>query len=70
VHADGVDIGAVQQRLVRAGVVGADPFDQLVLAKIAGPRRGLAGRGLGSGRRLNRRVDVRGGLGRLDRERF
>jgi hypothetical protein len=50
VHAHGVDIGAVQQRLVRRRVVGVDPLDQLVLAEellarlgAAGSRRGFVG---------------------------
>ena len=34
-HAHAVDIGAVEKRLVRRGVVALDPLDQLVLAKIA-----------------------------------
>jgi hypothetical protein len=32
----GVDIGAVEQRLVGGRIVTLDPLDQLVLAKIAG----------------------------------
>jgi hypothetical protein len=50
VHAHPVDIGAVQQGLVRRGVVTLDPVDQLVLAKIAcwAPARlGFAGGGVG-----------------------
>jgi hypothetical protein len=33
VGAHGVDVGAVQQRLVGGRVVGGDPLDQLVLAQ-------------------------------------
>jgi hypothetical protein len=33
VHAHGVDVGAVEQRLVGAGIVGPDPFDEFVLAQ-------------------------------------
>jgi hypothetical protein len=44
VHADGVDIGAVQQRLVGVRLIGADPLDQLELAQELGsPRFGGGG---------------------------
>ena len=39
VRLHGVDVGAVEQRLVGAGVVFLDPLDQLVLAHHATPRR-------------------------------
>jgi hypothetical protein len=32
VHAHGIDIGPVEQVLVDAGIVGADAFDQFILA--------------------------------------
>jgi hypothetical protein len=48
VHAHGVDIGAVEQRLVGAGIVFADALDQLVLAQK------LGGRSLDGRRRRNR----------------
>ena len=38
----GIDVGAVEQRLVGAGVVLLDPLDQLVLAHHATPRRAPA----------------------------
>jgi hypothetical protein len=38
VHAHGVDVGAVQQVFVGGRVVGLDPLDQLILAKILLPR--------------------------------
>ncbi len=60
VHTHGVDVGAVQQRFVGAGIVGAHPIDQLVLTqelaalglglKLLGSR--LDGKGGGLGRRL------------------
>jgi hypothetical protein len=50
VHLHRIDIGAVDQRLVGAGVVGADPLDQLILAQELLTRR-LRPRG----RRLRRR---------------
>ena len=34
VHAHGVDIGAIQDRLVRCGIVGTDLLDQLVLPQV------------------------------------
>ncbi len=40
VHAHGVDIGAIEQRLVRRGVVALDLLDQLILAQQFGPGLG------------------------------
>jgi hypothetical protein len=37
VHPHGVDIGAVEQRLVSGRIVGSDLLDQFELAKEAGP---------------------------------
>jgi hypothetical protein len=48
VHAHGIDIGAVQQRLVGGRIVGPDAVKQFVLAQEAGSR------GLGGGRRGRR----------------
>jgi hypothetical protein len=36
VHADRIDIGAVEQRLVRGRIIALDPFDQLELAQKLG----------------------------------
>jgi hypothetical protein len=33
VHADSVDIGAVEEGLVGAGIVSANPLDQFILAQ-------------------------------------
>jgi len=46
VHPHRIDIGAVQQGLVRAWVIGADTLDQFVLAKVLRARLGDGG-GLG-----------------------
>jgi hypothetical protein len=46
-HAHGVDIGAVDQRLVGGGIIALDPLDQLVLAQEAQRRLALAGRPFG-----------------------
>jgi hypothetical protein len=72
VHPYRVDIGAVQQRLVGGRVIGPDTLDQFVLAKEARTRGGSGGgrRAGGTGDRLLRRVNGRGGLGRLDNEGF
>jgi hypothetical protein len=72
VHPHGVDIGAVQQRLVGGRVIGPDPLDQFVLAQEARTRGGAGGgrRPGGAGGRLLRRVNGRGDLGRLDNEGF
>jgi hypothetical protein len=59
VHAHGIDVGAVEKRLVGGGVVGADLLDQLELAE---ELRTLRRRGDG-----RRRLGVEGyggGLGR------
>jgi hypothetical protein len=58
VHAHGIDVGAVEQGFVGAGIIGADAIDELVLAqKPAALRLGLApggGRGrFGWGCRLD-----------------
>ena len=58
VHAHGVDIGAVQQRLVGGRVVGPDLVDQFVLAKQ-----------LGRTRRNRRVLGLGDGWGRLDSKR-
>ena len=48
VHAHGIDVGAVQQRLVGGRVIGLDPVDQLILAQEAlVARRGRVGAGRG-----------------------
>jgi hypothetical protein len=71
-HPHGVDIGAVQQRLVGGRIIGPDPLDQLVLTQETRTRGGAGGgrRPGGSGGRLLRRVNGRGDLGRLDNEGF
>jgi hypothetical protein len=38
VHLDGVDIGPIEKRLIGAGVVGLDPFDEFVLPQKLGRR--------------------------------
>jgi hypothetical protein len=62
-HAHGVDIGAVQQALVRGGIIGLDALDQFVLTQ----ELGAAARPL-RGRRAFLRGD--GLKRRLDGERF
>jgi len=63
VHAHGVDIGAVDQRLVGGGIVALDPLDQLVLAQEAQRRLGLARRrGFGVGLGRKRRREAENGL--------
>jgi hypothetical protein len=56
VHAHGVDVGLVEQGLVRRVVVALDALDQLVLAQVARPGGGgrSARRAASSGRRLGR----------------
>jgi hypothetical protein len=64
VHANCIDVGAVEQRLVGGGVVGLDPLDQLVLAQELRRRRRRLGR-LGGFREAVRKRDGRQGrLGR------
>jgi len=62
-HAHGIDIGAVQQGFVGAGVIALDPVDQLILAQEFGAGRG--GRVFSLGRRaFSRRGFGRGGFER------
>ena len=50
VHPHGVDVGAIEQRLVRRRVIALDPLDQLVLAQeLRAGRRRLGGERLGRG---------------------
>jgi hypothetical protein len=45
VHADGVDIGAIEEGFVGAGIVSANALDQFILAQeLAGRGFGLVGR--------------------------
>jgi hypothetical protein len=71
VHARGINIGAVQQVFVGRGVIGLDPVDQLILAKI--PRRlGCGGgscRGEDFGQRFGR-IGERGGPDRVGGDRL
>jgi hypothetical protein len=67
-HAHGVDIGAVQQALVRGRVVGLDALDQLVLAQKLGTPPASDGRWDGRKRkrlgRAGRRLQhIQGGVG-------
>jgi len=62
VHPNRIDIGAVEQGLVRARVIGPDAFDQLILAqKTPRGRFGFAalkGARRRSGRRKERALNV------------
>jgi hypothetical protein len=58
VHADGIDIGPVQQGLVGVRLIGADALDQFELTKELGRASRLGGKFGGGGR------------GRLERETF
>ena len=73
VHAHGVDVGAVEQRLVGGGVVGADLLDQLELAKHLRTRGGRPAPGAAAGRLGGRRASLARAAGcrrRLGGERF